>query len=314
MLGGVTAGTAPGESPLARSWSPPFPVDVGAVVAPVRRGPGDPSFHREACGAVWLAAGTPCGAGTLRLAVSGGAVDALAWGSGAEWLLDGLPALLGAEDDDSGFVAHHPLVAESRRRRPGVRLCSTGRVWDALLPAVLEQKVTGTEAQRSYRQLCVRFGEVAPGPTPMPLHVPVGPRVVMRLADWEWHAAGVDGARRRTLVAAAQVAHRLEAAAGIKGVLGRELLRKVPGIGVWTAAEVAQRAWGDADAVSFGDFHLAKTVGHALTGGAVDDDGMAGLLAPYSPQRHRAVVFLLLSGVRAPRRGVRFSPRDYRRV
>ena len=38
----------------------------------------------------------------------------------------------------------------------------------------------------------------------------------------------------------------------------------MPGIGVWTAAEVAQRAWGDADAVSFGDFHIPNTVAWAL--------------------------------------------------
>ena len=43
-------------------------------------------------------------------------------------------------------------------------------------------------------------------------------------------------------------------------------LRAIPGVGVWTAAEVRQRAHGDPDAVSFGDYHIAKDVGWALAG------------------------------------------------
>ncbi|NUT48405.1 MAG: DNA-3-methyladenine glycosylase 2 family protein [Saccharothrix sp.] len=275
---------------------------------PLRRGAGDPTFRAGDDG-VWLAANTPAGPGTLRVRRTD-VVEADAWGDGAEWLLDGLPALLGEGDDDSAFECHHPLVAETRRRRPGLRLGRTGRVWDALLPAILEQKVTGTEAFRSYRELSRRFGTPAPGTTG--LHVPPTPRAILGITDWEWHQAGVDGGRRRALIASAQVAHRLERAAELGGEEGRTLLRKVPGVGVWTAAEVAQRAWGDPDAVSFGDYHLAGIVGWALTGAPLDDDGMADILAPYAPQRHRAVRYVLASGVTKPRRGPRFSPRDYR--
>ncbi|MFI9007477.1 DNA-3-methyladenine glycosylase family protein [Actinosynnema sp. NPDC053489] len=275
---------------------------------PLRRGAGDPTFRAGPDG-VWLTANTPAGPGTLRVRRTD-VVEADAWGDGAAWLLDGLPALLGAGDDDSAFECHHPLVAETRRRRPGLRLGTTGRVWDVLLPAVLEQKVTGVEAFRSYRELARRFGTPAPGP--VDLRVPPTPRAVLGITDWEWHRAGVDGGRRRALIAAAQVAHRLEGACALGGEEGRDLLRKVPGIGVWTAAEVAQRAWGDPDAVSFGDYHLAGIVGWALVGEAVDDDGMAEVLAPYAPQRHRAVRYVLASGVTKPRRGPRFSPRDYR--
>ncbi|WP_367138830.1 DNA-3-methyladenine glycosylase [Saccharothrix sp. HUAS TT1] len=275
---------------------------------PLRRGPGDPTFRADGAG-VRLAANTPAGPGALHVRRTD-VVEAEAWGDGAEWLLDGLPALLGAGDDDSAFECHHPLVAETRRRRPGIRLGTTGRVWDVLLPAVLEQKVTGTEAFRSYRELSLRFGTPAPG---VPgLRVPPTPRAILGITDWEWHRAGVDGGRRRALVAAAQVAHRLERACELGGREGRDLLRKVPGIGGWTAAEVAQRAWGDPDAVSFGDYHLAGIVGWALAGGPLDDDGMADVLAPYAPQRHRAVRYVLASGVRKPRFAPRFSPRDYR--
>ncbi|MCS7481705.1 DNA-3-methyladenine glycosylase family protein [Umezawaea endophytica] len=297
---------------MSRTWSPPFPLDLGSVLGPLRRGAGDPTFQQDAAGAVWLTANTPLGPGTLCVRRPSEVVEGTAWGDGGPWLLDGLPALLGAEDDDSGFEGHHPLIAETRRRKPGLRLGSTGRVWDVLLPSVLEQKVTGTEARRSYRELCRRFGTPAPGPVPVGMRVAPTPRAVLGIPDWEWHKAGVDSARRRALIAAAQVAHRLEKAVELRGEAGRKLLRLIPGIGVWTAAEVAQRAWGDADAVSFGDFHIPSVVGWALLGKPLDDDGMAEVLAPYAPQRHRAVRYVEASGFRKPRFAPRFSPRDYR--
>ncbi|MQA10119.1 MAG: DNA-3-methyladenine glycosylase 2 family protein [Pseudonocardiaceae bacterium] len=297
---------------LRREWRPPFPLDLAAVLAPLRRGRGDPAFQIDDTGMVWLAGNTKGGAGTLALRRVAGAVSASAWGDGAESFVDGLPALLGAADDDSAFQAHHPAVANARRRMPGLRLGATGRVWDVLVPAVLEQKVTGYEARRSWRELCRRYGVPAPGPVPNGLRVPPTPHALLGVTDWQWHRAGVDGARRRTLIASARVAHRLELASALGGAAGRDLLRKVPGIGVWTAAEVAQRAWGDADAVSVGDFHIPSVVGHALLGRSLDDDGMLEVLAPYAPQRQRAVRYVEASGFSRPRFGPRYPVRDYR--
>ncbi len=134
------------------------------------------------------------------------------------------------------------------------------------------------------------------------------------MPEWTWHRAGVDLSRRTTLVALARVAHRLERAAGLGGARGRALLRTVPGVGVWTAAEVAQRAWGDPDAVSFGDFHIPSVVGHALLGHDLDDDGLAEVLAPYAPQRQRAVRYLEAAGFSRPRFGPRHPVRDYRAI
>jgi 3-methyladenine DNA glycosylase/8-oxoguanine DNA glycosylase len=295
----------------SRTWRPDHPVELAGVLGPLRRGSGDPAFQSTVDGVCWLAGNTPTGIGTLAVRAAG-TVAASAWGPGADWLLDALPALLGAEDDDTGFVAHHPLIADTRRRQPGLRLGTTGRVWDVLVSAVLEQKVTGYEARRSWRELARRFGTRAPGPAPTGMHVPPDARAVARIRDWEWHKAGVDGARRRTLIAAASVAPRLERAATLRGEEGRALLRKVPGIGVWTAAEVAQRAWGDPDAVSVGDLHVPGVVGWALVGHDLDDDGMLEVLAPYAPQRQRAVRYIEASGFRRPRFASRYSVRDYR--
>jgi 3-methyladenine DNA glycosylase/8-oxoguanine DNA glycosylase len=301
--------------PMTRRWRPDYSLDLLDLLVPLRRGKGDPTLRADTERGIWWRASTsPGGPATLALRrCPDGTVLADAWGPGAQWALDGVPALLGAEDDDCGFVAHHPLVAQARAGRPGLRLGATGRVWDTLLPAVLEQKVTGTEARRSWRELCWRFGTRAPGPDGMPkLWLPPTPEAVRAIPDWEWHRAGVDSARRRALLAAATVAHRLEGAVALGGTAGRELLRRAPGIGVWTAAEVAQRAWGDPDAVSVGDFHIPSLVGWALVGRPLDDAGMLAVLAPYAPQRQRAVRYVEASGFRRPRFGPRYSPRDYR--
>jgi 3-methyladenine DNA glycosylase/8-oxoguanine DNA glycosylase len=306
--------TSPG---VTRTWRPAFPLDLPAVLAPLRRGRGDPACQAVRDG-FWLAMNTGDGPATLALRMVGGEVSATAWGTGAATVIDGVPALLGADDDDAGFRAHHPLIAELRRRMPGLRLGATGRVWDVLMPSVLEQKVTGHEARRTWRELCRRFGTPAPGPVAglaeagVVLRVPPTAQAVLAIPDWEWHRAGLDGARRRTVLAAASVANRLEHAARLRGAEGRALLCRVPGIGVWTAAEVAQRAWGDPDAVSVGDFHLPAIVGHALAGRAFDDASMLAELAPYAPQRQRVVRYLTAAGFSRPRFGPRFPVRDYR--
>lgn len=301
---------------VEREWRPDYQLDLPGVLGSLRRGKGDPAFRTDGVGeAIWRTTTTPDGAATTRMHRRGdGTVVAAAWGPGAAWALDVLPSLLGADDRPEEFTAHHPLVAETAARLPGLRFCASKRVWDVLVPSVLEQKVTSVEARRSWRELCWRFGDKPPGPAPEGMRVPPTPQQIRAVPDWEWHRAGVDNARRRAILACATVAHRLEAAADLGGSAGRELLRKVPGIGVWTAAEVAQRVWGDPDAVSFGDFHIPATVGWALLGRPIDDAGLMEVLAPYKAQgqRQRAVQYVEASGFRKPRFGPRFSPRDYR--
>ncbi|MFD0888396.1 DNA-3-methyladenine glycosylase 2 family protein, partial [Streptosporangium algeriense] len=90
------------------------------------------------------------------------------------------------------------------------------------------------------------------------------------------------------------------------------LLRALPGIGVWTSAEVRQRSHGDADALSVGDYHLSSLVGWALTGQRADDAEMLRLLAPYLGHRHRVSRLLRSDGGRPPARGPRARVRDYR--
>jgi 3-methyladenine DNA glycosylase/8-oxoguanine DNA glycosylase len=280
------------------------------------RGPGDPTMRLRTGTALWRATRTPEGPATLRLeAMPGYDVAATAWGPGAAWALDGVPALLGEGDDPAGFDPRHPLLRDTWRRNPGWRVPRSRQVMEALVPAVLEQKVTGREAWRAWRTLVCRYGEPAPGPVdllPPGMFVAPTPESWRRVPSWDWHRAGVDLSRSRTVVTAAGSAGRLEALHAAGPAEAARKMRTLPGIGVWTAAEVGQRALGDADAVSVGDFHLASMVGWALVGERVDEDAMLELLEPYAGHRYRAVRMIELAGVRYERHGPRYAGRDYR--
>jgi 3-methyladenine DNA glycosylase/8-oxoguanine DNA glycosylase len=335
----------PGPEPVTWRWRAPYPLDLVKALSVHRRGRGDPAFWIDAAGAVWRTSRTPQGPATLRVSVApaaaGGPVSggpgadedgtgggepaggrtqdgttvlASAWGPGAGWLLAAVPDLLGACDDPAGFHPCHPVLREMNRRYRGLRIGRSGRVLEALVPAVLEQKVVGAEASRAWRLLLHRFGEPAPGPAPPGMRVFPPAGVWARIPSWEWHRAGVEGVRARTIIGAVAVAARLEEIVTMTPAEADQRLRSLPGIGPWTSAEVRQRACGDPDAVSVGDYHLPGAVGWALAGRKVDDAGMLELLAPYAGHRHRAARLVVLSGLRPPRRGPRNAPRDYRSI
>jgi len=245
---------------------------------------------------------------------AGTLVAARAWGPGADWALAALPDLLGASDEPAGFRPEHPLLREAVRRYPGFRVGRSGRVLEALVPAVLEQKVVGLEAFRSWRLLLRRFGLPAPGPAPAGLRVCPPAATWAAIPSWEWHRAGVEGIRAATIKAAARVASRLEQVVALPAAEADRRLQSLSGVGVWTSAEVRQRACGDPDAISVGDYNLPGAVGWALAGRVVDDAGMLELLAPYAGQRYRAARLIELTGIHPPRRGPRNSVRDYRAI
>jgi hypothetical protein len=188
-----------------RLWTPEWPRDVSAIIGGLHLGRGDPTFQHDPDGTIWRGIRTPQGASALCLGpIDGSGIEAIAWGPGAQWVLASVPSMLGDLDDATGFVAHHPQVAQAERR-----------------------------------------------------------------------------------------------------------LRAIPGIGVWTAAAVRHTALGDPDAVSFGDYHVAKDIGWALTGSEVDDDGLAELLEPYAGHRYRVQGLLKLAGVGRPRHGPRLAARTH---
>ncbi|BBX75429.1 3-methyladenine DNA glycosylase [Mycobacterium shinjukuense] len=292
----------------------PGAAGFGHTLAPLRRGRGDPCFRALGDGTIWRTSLLPSGPVTARISRAGpDAARCVAWGGGAEQFLDLLPALLGADDDARDFVPREPTVAAAHRRLPHLRLGRTGQVLEALIPAVIEQRVPGADAFRSWRVLVSKYGTPAPGPAPAGMRVPPSAEVWRSVPSWEFHHANVDPGRARTVVACARRAASLERLVSMPAARARAVLTSLSGVGVWTAAETAQRAFGDPDALSVGDYHIPKMIGWTLLGRPVDDAGMLELLEPMRPHRHRVVRLLEASGLaHEPRRGPRLPVQDIR--
>ncbi len=300
-------------SPVRTTWRPQLPVDVRRTLSPLSRGRGDPTHRTTEDGALWRTSHAATGPVTYRLEQRGPhEIACTAWGPGAEEVVAGLPDLLGGRDGADGFEPRHPRLVDAALRHPGLRVPRTGRVVEALVPAVLEQKVTGKEARASFRTLVLRFGSPAPGPAPAGMVVPPSAEGWRHVPSWEWHRAGVDPQRSKTICLAMRYAAKLEQAVGMAPADAATRLSAVPGIGPWTVAEVAQRALGDTDALSVGDYHLSQFVGWALAGRPLDDDGMVELLDPWRPHRYRVVRLLECSGFTKPRFGPRLTVQDHR--
>ena len=254
---------------------------------------------------IWWGIREQAGPACLHLAGSGSEVIAEAWGPGAGMALARAGALIGLEDDPAAFVPHDAVLAALHRRLGGVRLPRTGRIWEALLPAICEQKVTGVEARESFRAIVHRWGEPAPGPDGRWVVPP--PDRLRGLGYFAFHPLGIERRRAETLLRAAAAMERLEAASPDQA---RQLLSSIPGVGPWTVAEVARVAWGDPDAISLGDYHIPSLVAWALAGERrADDERMLELLEPYVGQRGRVQRLLELSGSGPTRRGPRMAPR-----
>ncbi len=257
---------------------------------------------------------TPLGAVTLRIHADPTAAEVTlqAWGDGADWMLQQAPAMLGAADDVSDFVASDSIVRAAWRRNPHWRVPQTGLVLEALVAAVIEQKVTGREAWLGWRRLLTRFGVPAPGPGAIRgMRCLPSPGELARIPSWEWLRCSIDGARSSTIVRAAQAAAALERTVSLPAHEVERRLCSLPGVGAWTAAEVRQRAHGDADAVSFGDYNVARHMGWALRGREMTDAELEVVLQPDRPHRYRIqhIVTTRLRG--RPRHGPRMAPRQH---
>jgi 3-methyladenine DNA glycosylase/8-oxoguanine DNA glycosylase len=295
------------EPDVTTTLHPRVPVDMALTLAPLRRGPHDATCRLEA-GAWWKATRTPAGPATLRLhQATDGAIEIAGWGPGAESAIDAAPRLCGLHDDASGFRADG-LVGELHRRHPGLRLCATGAIFEALVPAVLEQRVSSLEAYRSWRNLVRGMSERAPGP--LEIWLPPDPLRLAAEPYTAFHDFEIEAGRANTIRRAAARASGLERFATRTPAEATRALTSLPGIGVWTAAIVLAATHGDPDAVPIGDYGLPGLVGHALADERdADDARMLELLAPFAPQRGRALRLLALAGPwparRAPRARIR---------
>ena len=282
------------------------PLDLARTLSPHLRGLGDPAM-RLAAGHVIRATRTADGPATIEIRQLRDRVEVEAWGPGADRVIDAAPALIGLDDDRSGFALSNRLLADLDRRRPGLRIGRSGAVLEALIPAILEQKVTGTEARRAYRGIIARWGELAPGPFGLRLLPP--PVVLAALPYHAFHPLGLERRRADLVRAVSARANRFEEVVTMPIADAYVRLRAMPGIGPWTAAEVAVRALGDPDAVSVGDYHLPSLVAYALAGERkATDERMLELLEPFRGHRARVIRLLEESGIRPEAHGPRMQP------
>ena len=288
---------AAGFVPLAQ------PIDLALTMAPIAHGRGDPTI-RFALDGIWRATRTPAGPATIRLRATDGGIAVAAWGPGAALAVEGAADLVGANDDPGALVPQHRLIDELVRRFSGLRLPRTNRPFEALLPAICEQKVTGVEARAAFRGIIAAHGEPAPGPAG--LRLPPEAATLAALPYFAFHRFGLERRRADLIRRAAKLAPQVEATTPAEA---SARMGAVPGIGPWTLAEVGRIAFGDPDALSIGDFHIPNLVAWALAREPrADDPRMLELLDPYRGQRGRIQRLLEVSGISPPRYGPRLAP------
>ena len=252
------------------------------------------------------AALTPCGPGSILLEVgANNEITGQAWGEGADWLWERSTKLAARHHVcalSEEFFSHHPPVVQALRMSGLLHLPATDSPYHEILPAILGQRITATQAHAQWRRLCETYGESAPGP--LDLLLPPTPERLKKIPSWEFHQLGIEEQRARTLHTAARYVDYIDRTRELSGPRAREALMKLPGIGVWTAAVTVGVSHGDPDALPVGDFHVKNTVAWALTGQARGtDEEMIELLHPYDGQRWRVVRMLERSGFAAPRFG-----------
>ncbi len=272
------------------------PIDLVRTMAHGRMGMGDPCLRVVADG-VWRATRTPDGLASQRLrVVRRGAVQADAWGPGADWLVERAPALCGALDHPEDFRPGQPLLSHLVHAHPGLRIGRTDAIFETALFVTLEQKIATREAWRNWRLMVRGLGERAPGPL-ADLWAPPAPRRIAATPYEVFHRFGIERRRAETLRRLAVVAHRLEETVSLTLDAAYRRLQAIVGVGPWTAARVAMLALGDGDAVFVGDLHLPHLVTSALAGERRgSDERMLELLEPYRGHRARVVRLLLAGG------------------
>jgi 3-methyladenine DNA glycosylase/8-oxoguanine DNA glycosylase len=259
----------------------------------------------------WRAFRTPEGAARLRVRRVAEGVEVRGWGHGGDWALERAGRLVGMHDDSEGFdPSAHPVVARLHRTHAGIRIGKTGLVFEALVHAVIGQKVTGKEASLGLRGLGRMFSEPAPGPGPR-LMLPPDPERLASAPYHLFHELGIEKRRADVVRKLAHDAERLDRLASEPVGHAERRLLAYTGVGPWTVAETLVVSHGHADAVSVGDFHLKHLVAWHLAGEERGtDERMLELLEPFRPHRARAVRLVELAGP-YPRRGPRMPVRSF---
>lgn len=274
-------------------------------------GPFDPTCRYDRT-QLWRVSRLPSGPATLHVRrTEPGRAEARAWGAGAEEILTHAPEILGLHDDPSAFAPEAEPLAKLARRHPGLHLPRVPDVFRLLVQTILLQRVRWKDGAASFRQLCLRYGEPAPGPNEA-LHLIPEARRLARMPAHAWADMGVEQARARVVVRVAQSQRRVDETREMSFEDAETRLRAFPGVGPWTAGMTMGFGLGFSDAAPTGDLGLPHLVAWNLEGVRFsDDDRMLALLEPYRPHRWRVIRLLHAGGTNPPRRspGRKLGPR-----
>jgi 3-methyladenine DNA glycosylase/8-oxoguanine DNA glycosylase len=283
------------------NWPIPEPYDFHATTDLLRTGLRDPTLRREHDG-FWRTAHTAGGPATVRVTV-GDTLRADAWGPGAAAAITDVPRWLGLHEAPWELTPH-PVVDRLLRQYRGLRSTDTRDVFEALVTFVLQQLVTWNEAVMTWRVLCERLGQRAPGPAG--LRLSPTPRAIFEAGTTHLQAAGIGPRQARTLIEISRVAHALRRAADLPTQDAANLMQKVRGIGPWTASMALGLRLGRPEPIPVGDVHLPHTIAWALAGEPRANDGrMLQLLEPFGGQGFRVIRLVYAAGIQAPKRGPR---------
>lgn len=274
------------------------PIDLPRTLGWYRHGRVDPTTRLDAWSFVH-ACWTPDGPAEVRLDWSRGELAVAGWGPGAEWAMRSAVAMTGADRRPPVVPDIHPLVTLAAHRWQGVRTGASGDLYGALLPTILEQRITSGEAKRQWAALCRELGDRAPGPHGLLL--PPRPDRLAGRPAWWFHPLGIEAKRARAVVEVGRIADRLWDWVQLPVDELATMLARVRGIGPWTVGSVLGPVRGDDDAVAVGDYHIPNMVAFNLAGEPrADDARMLSLLEPFRGVRGRVIRLLGMAGRRAP--------------
>ncbi|MBX3229938.1 MAG: hypothetical protein KIT84_26110 [Labilithrix sp.] len=244
--------------------------------------------------AIVLAFAWSAGAGAVRIRV-------LATGAptseDVERAIDAGRRIAAVDDDPTELVQRirkHPVLGPLAHG--DARIAQTPTVFESFAIGVIEQLVTGVEARDAIRRLWRVAGEAVAGTK---LVAAPSAKAVHRVPMWQLHEIGIGARRAVTLHRGAGRGAALERLRDVAPEVAVEKVQSVPGIGPWTANQIARSGLGWADAVPVGDFWAPFTITAALSGEelprtapAEADARMLELLEPFRPHRARVAILL----------------------
>jgi AraC family transcriptional regulator of adaptative response / DNA-3-methyladenine glycosylase II len=160
-------------------------------------------------------------------------------------------------------TAINQVLGALARKRPGLRVPGSFDPFEMAVRAILGQQISVAGARTLAGRIVTRFGTPLPVSIPGLSHLfPSAARMARASVD-EIAGLGIIGRRAETIIALARALDGgellLEPGHRVEGTL--RLLRKIPGIGEWTAQYLAMRALSWPDAFPHTDLGVQKALG-----------------------------------------------------